>query len=235
MIWTPRFMIVFFLLLVIGLSGASILTRGWLNAYYQAGWVLLAYSVVNLGSWICLTLWARSAWVRLGACFGCLWAIMIGLTFVVSVSPIDPHAILLTHALATASSAQLGSFICLSIARTPLRRWDRIFFFFAPLVGAIFAIVLFFLTPGEMRSLALLEAYIATGELWLCTAVWWVRLSCWRTQPGPAFLLGIAPIIQLTLMQPVNSNSESVVFFSQVMLLSLLLGALRLLQCELSH
>ena len=129
----------------------------------------------------------------------------------------------------------LSSFICLSIARTPLRRWDHIFFLLAPIVGGILVTIFVLHTPSEMRSLALLEKYIVVVELWFCTAIWWLRLSCWRTQPGPAFLLGIAPVIQLTLMQPLNSNSESVFFFSQVMLLSILLGTLRILQCELRH
>src|SRR5262245_20155321 len=89
-IWTPRFIIVFFLLLTTGLSGASILTRGWLNGYYQAGWVLLAYTAVNLGSWISVSICARSPWVRLGGIFGCLWAILMGLAFAMSAFAIDP-------------------------------------------------------------------------------------------------------------------------------------------------
>jgi len=234
-IWTPRFIIIFFLLLVIGLSGASMLTRGWLNNYYPAGWVLMAYTVLNLGAWIFVSKYARSPWVRLGGTFGCLWAILMGFIFALSAFSIDPDDIMMAHATAAASSALLGSFICLSIARTPLQHWDRIFFLLAPIAGGILATVFFLRTPDKMHSFILLEEYIATGELWLGTAIWWLRSSCWRTQAGPAFLLGIAPVIQIMLTQPVNSNSESVVFFSQVMLLSLLLGALRILQCELHH
>jgi len=234
-IWTPRFIITFFLVLVVGLSGASMLIRGWLNGYYLAGWVLIAYTVVNLGAWICVSKYARSPWVRLGGIFGCLWAILTGFTFALSLFSIDPGSIMLGHATAAASSALLGSFICLSIARTPPQHWDRTFFLVAPIAGGIFVTALFLHTPDKMRSLLLLEEYIATAELWLCVAIWWLRPSCWRTQAGPAFLLGIAPIIQIMLTQPANSNSESVFFFSQVMLLSLLLGALRILQCELHH
>jgi hypothetical protein len=234
-IWTPRFIIIFFLLLVIGLSGASMLTRGWLNKYYPAGWVLIAYTVLNLVGWISVSKYARSPWVRLGGTFGCLWAILMGFAFALSVFPIDPDTIMLAHTTAAASSALLASFICLSIARTPLQDWDRTLFLLAPIAGGILATALFLHTPDKMRSFLLLEEYIATVELWLCTAIWWLRSSCWRTQAGPAFLLGIAPVIQITLTQPVNSNSESVFFFSQVMLLSLLLGTLRILQCELRH
>lgn len=234
-IWTPRFIILFFLVLAIGLSIASILTRGWLNAYYPAGWVLLAYTVVNLGGWIAVSICARSPWVRSGGLFGSLWALLMGLTFAVTVFPIDPNATILIHATVAASTALLGSFLCLSIARTPLQRWDHIFFWLAPIIGAIITIILFLITSKPVHSFLLLEQYAATVELWTCTAIWWLRLSCWRRQPGPSFLLGIAPLIQLTLMQPVNSNSERVVFFSQVMLLSILLGTLRILRHELSH
>lgn len=234
-IWTPRFIMIFFLVFVIGLSTASMLTRGWLNAYYPAGWMLLAYTIVNLVGWISVSICARSPWVRSGGIFGCLWAILMGLTFAVTVFPIDPNAIILTYATTAASTALLGSFLCLSLARTPLQRWDQIFFWLAPIVGTIIAIVLFLITRGPAHSFLLLGKYIPTVELWTCTAIWWLRLSCWKTQPAPTFLLGIAPIIQLTLIQPVNSYTESTVFFSQVMLLSILLGTLRILQRELIH
>jgi len=131
--------------------------------------------------------------------------------------------------------ALLACFICISIAYAPLQRWDRDFFFLAPILGGILVAVLFLHVPANMRSSLVLERYIATVEVWFCTAIWWLRLSCWRTQPGPTFLLGIAPIIQITLMQPINSYNETTVFFSQVMLLSILLGTLRILQCELRH
>ena len=234
-IWTPRFIISFFLVLVIGLSAASMLTTGYLNKYYLPGWVLIAYTVVNLGGWISVNICARSFWVRLGGTFGCLWAILMGITFALSVFPIDPYHIFVIHTIAATSSALLACFICISIAYAPLRRWDRDFFFLAPILGGILVAVLFLHVPANMRSSLVLERYIATVEVWFCTAIWWLRLSCWRTQPGPTFLLGIAPIIQITLMQPINIYSESTVFFSQVMLLSILLGTLRILQCELRH
>lgn len=235
-IWTPRFIIIFFLVLVLGLSIASILTRGWLNAYYPAGWLLIAYTVVNLGGWISVSIYARSPWVRSGGLFGCLWAILMGITFAVTVVPIDPDTIILLHATMAASTALLGSFLCLSMARTPLQRWGRAFFLLAPIIGAIMIIIVVFLIiRGTTNLFFLLEQYSATVESWTCTAIWWLRLSCWKTQPGLTFLLGIAPVIQLTLMQPVNSASESAVFFSQVMLLSILLGTLRILQYELRH
>jgi len=234
-IWTPRFIIIFFLVLVIGLSAASMLTTGYLNKYYLPGWALIAYTVVNLGGWISVNICARSFWVRLGSTFGCLWAILMGITFALSVFPIDPYHIFLIHTIAAASSALLACFICISIAYAPLQRWDRDFFFLAPILGGILVAALFFHAPAKMHTSLVLEEYIATVELWFCTAIWWLRFSCWRTQPGPAFLLGIAPLIQITLMQPVNSYNETTVFFSQVMLLSILLGTLRILQCELRH
>lgn len=234
-IWTPRFIIIFCLLLAGGLSGANMLTTGWLNQYYPAGWVLIAYSVVNLSGWIAVHKCARSPWVRLGSIFGCLWAILMGFTFALSIFPVEPYAILLINTTAAASSALLACFICLSSARTSLQRWDRCFFVLAPIIGGILVAVFFLYTPAKIYSFLLLKEYIVTAELWICTAIWWLRVSCWLRQPGPAFLLGIAPVIQIMFMQPANSYNETTVFFAQVMLLSLLLATLRILQCELRH
>lgn len=234
-IWTPRFIITFFLILTIGLSTASILTRGWLNAYYPAEWPLIAYTAVNLGGWIAVCICARSPWVRLGGIFGCLWAILTGLTFAVTMFSTDSAALIQTHATVTASTALLGSFFCLSLTRTRLQQWDRTLFLLAPIIGSTIVIAYFLITPDSTGPFFILEKYITTIELWTCSAIWWLRFSCWTTQPGPTFLLGIAPIIQLTLMQPANINTESTVFFSQVMLLSILLGTLRILQGELCH
>jgi hypothetical protein len=234
-IWTPRFIIIFCLLLAGGLSGANMLTTGWLNQYYPAGGVLIAYSVVNLGGWIAVNKCACSPWVRLGSIFGCLWAILMGLMFALSIFPVKPYAILLVNTTAAASSALLACFICLSIARTPLQRWDRCFFVLAPIIGGTLVAVFFLYAPAKIHSFLLLKEYIVTAELWICTAIWWLRVSCWRRQPGPAFLLGIAPVIQIMFMQPANTYNETTVFFAQVMLLSLLLATLRILQCELRH
>ncbi len=236
-IWTPRFIISFFLVLVIGLSGATVLTTGYLNGYYLPGWLLIGYTVVNLGGWISVSICTRSPWVRLGSAFGCLWAIMMGFVFALNLFPptIDSHAIFLTNASSSASSALLACSICLSTAWTPLKRWDRIFFIIAPIIGTILVASLFLHTPDEMRSSFLLKMHIAIVELWLCTATWWLRPSCWQTQSGPAFLLGIVPVIQILLLHPLNTYNEKTVFFSQVMLLSVLLGSLRILQSEMRH
>jgi hypothetical protein len=236
-IWTPRFIISFFLILVIGLSGATLLTTGYLNRYYLPGWLLIGYSIANLGGWISVSICTRSSWVRVGSAFGCLWAIMMGLIFALNLFPntIDAHAIFLVNASASASSALLACSICLSTAWTPLKLWDRIFFLTAPIIGIIIVAILFLHAPVTMRSSLFLELDIATVELWLCTAIWWLRPSCWRTQPGPAFLLGIIPVIQILLLQPLNTYNEKIVFFSQVMLLSALLGSLSILQSAIRH
>ena len=231
-IWTPRFIIIFFLVLVIGLSTASILTHGWLNAYYPAGWPLIAYTAMNLGGWIAVYICTRSPWVRLGSLFGCLWAIMMGLTFAMTMVLSGSNTTILTQTTVTASTALLGSFLCLSIARVPFQYWDHIFFLLVPIISSMTVIAHFLITQSAAHSFFLLEEYITTVELWTCTAIWWLRLSCWKTQPGPTFLLGIAPIIQLTLIKPVNINTESSVFFSLFMLLSIFLGILRIFQEE---
>ena len=50
-IWTPRFIVIFALLLVVGLGGASLLTQGWLNSYYQAPVPELLFDIFAFGCW----------------------------------------------------------------------------------------------------------------------------------------------------------------------------------------
>src|SRR5262249_8972980 len=112
-IWTPRFIIIFFLLLAIGLSVASMLTRGELNNYYPVGWVLAAYATLNLIAWLFVSKYASASWVRIGSIFGCLWAILMGFTFTLNAFSINYSSVIVVHTTVAASSALLCSFICL--------------------------------------------------------------------------------------------------------------------------
>ncbi len=62
-IWTPRFMVIFALTFVFGLSAESLLTQGWLNGFYPTYWVLLAHIALITGCWIAVIVLARSWWV----------------------------------------------------------------------------------------------------------------------------------------------------------------------------
>ena len=231
--WTPLFIVIFTLLLVIGLSAASLLTQGWLNHYYAGEWILLSYVALVSCCWISVIVLAHSTWMRIGGIFGILWAIFTSISFMLSLLSIDPHSTILTHLSAATNSSLLIAYICLSIDDTPFHRWDGWFFSFAPLVGGCVLAIIYLLTPAQMHSLNILENMISTMLLTLCILVWWMRFSCWKTRPGPTLLFGLVPTIWLLFALP-NTN-DTIFFFSQVALLCLLLGLLRTLQGRLKR
>ena len=77
-IWTPHFIIIFALALIIGLSVASLLTQGMLNGYYPPQAVLLVLVALALGGWIAVARLVRSLWTRMGGIFGSIWAVFKG-------------------------------------------------------------------------------------------------------------------------------------------------------------
>src|SRR5712691_836959 len=235
-IWTPRFMVIFALTFVFGLSAESLLTQGWLNGFYPTYWVLLAHIALITGCWIAVIVLARSWWVRTGAIFGCIWAIFTSTNLIVGlVANLDPNSPILAHLNAAFSSALLGSYICFSIVRTPFRRWDTWFLRLIPVVSGAIIIVAYFLTPPIERSLSMVESDLAAIALLLCIGVWWLRPSCWKAQPCPTLFFGAVPTILLCLSIPGLANGEANFFLSQVVDLCLLLGAMRVLQGELRN
>ena len=235
-IWTPRFIVIFALTVVVGLSIANILTQGWLNGYYKSDWAFLAYAAPVFGCWIALLLRARSPWIRMGAAFGCIWSVFSSISFVLDFFSVSPHSIIVAHLNAAIDSALLGSYICLSIARTPIYRWDSWFFKLVPILSGSIVVVAYFLAPTQPPALDYLEHVIALVALSLSTVVWWIRPSCWRTQPGPTLLFGVVPFILLLFAIPNNTATpETYFFYTLVILLCLLLGNMRLLQCEIIH
>lgn len=252
-IWTPRFIVIFALTLVIGLSIESLLTQGWLNGYYTGQWVFQVHVILISLGWLALCIFTRSSWIRIGSIFGCIWALFITVNIIVSTQ----HSNLASHVLALMNAATcialLGSYICLSIDRTPLGRLDSWFFGFAPIAGSIAVALVYFLVPANEHSLNALENAIATIALVLALLVWWIRPTSWKSQPGPTFLFGFVPLILLilaisdqeftssnyflthVLMRPIPNllTNENNFFLSQVALLCLLLGIMRVLQYEL--
>jgi hypothetical protein len=232
-IWTPRFIVVFALLLVVGLSGASLLTQGWLNGYYQAQWAELIFDTFAFGCWIAVLFYARSAWVRLGAIFSIIWMIFSAINYVINLLvPVTQTWTLVAHLDGARNISLLGCFICLSIAHTPFRRWDAWFFRIAPLIGIAAVAIAQIHAPAELRTLAQLENHTTNIALYLCICVWWLRPSCWKAQPALTFLLGINPVVQRILGIPFPHNGEPTLFYTQVILLFFALAALHGLQHE---
>src|SRR5215472_13734934 len=74
-IWTPRFIVIFALVLVVGLADEGLLAEGWENRLYAGDWILLIHAILALGGWIFILVRARSWWIRSGAIFACVWAL----------------------------------------------------------------------------------------------------------------------------------------------------------------
>jgi hypothetical protein len=251
-IWTPRFIIIFALTLVLGLSIESLLTQGWLNGLYSGLWVFQVHIFLVCIGWITLLILTHSSWIRIGSIFGIIWAFFM--TVHIAIYSFSTDLALLVHALINAATciALLGSYICLSIDKTPINRLDAWLFGLAPPIVCIVVILLYFLTPATERSLTTFENAIASIALILSLLVWWIRPNLWKSQPGPTFLFGCVPLILLILAlsakefnpsnyflakvlgQPVAylPANESDFFISQVALLLLLLGIMRVIQFE---
>lgn len=251
-VWTPRFIIIFALTLVFGLSTASLLTQGWLDGYYPGLWIFQAYVICICLSWITLLVLTHSNWIRIGSIFGIIWSLFM--TMHILIYSLNADLSLLVHALINAAVclALLGSYICLSIDKMPFNRLDAWLFGLAPLIACVVVILIYVLTPSNGRSLNSLENAIASTSLVLSLLVWWIRPTLWKSQPGPTFLFGSVPLILLILalfareLNPSNyflakvlsgpvssiSTNEANFFFSQVALLLLLLGIMRVIQFE---
>lgn len=254
-IWTPRFIAIFFLTLVAGLSAESLLTQGWLNSWYPGVWIFEAHIALVLGCLIGILIFARSWWIRLGCIFGFIWAIFMTVDILISLQRMDPHSLILAYVNASMSIALLGCFVCFSIYRMPFRAWDSWFFRLAAVFG-VCAVAFVYFFPMEGHSWSTLVYAIALMAVLLSILTWWARPSCWKTQPGLTFLCGTMSAIlfilsiynrdvdinvflyQIAGFTPRGPHAEPNFFFTQVALLALFLGTMRLLQserCELSN
>lgn len=232
-IWTPRFIIIFALTLAIGLSADSLLTMAWGQHLITAAWVPLGHVMLITGGLLAIIYVACSWWSRLGGIFGCIWAIFITIGLLLTFVTLDPASPVPAYLNAATSSALLGTYLCLSLQQTFLTRWDGWFFSIALLISLGVLLLTYFLMPAASRSLTPVGSGIAATLLVLSILVWWLRPSCWKTQPGTTFLLGLTPAIFLLLNITTLGKGQPNFFLSQVAYLSLLLGTMRVLQGEL--
>lgn len=232
-VWTPKFIILFALVLVIGLSADSVLTQGWVNGYYRAIWVLFGNLTLLLGLWIGATVIAHSWWIRMGAIFGCVWAVFSIINLLTMLFNFDLNTAVPAYVNATFSCALLGAYICFSTAYSDLREWDIWCFRLAMLIGFVFVLVgLRFPTSSSASLPAILATDIGAVAAILSIVVWWVRPLCWRTHAGLTFFFGASPAIALLLSLPNVTNVRVNFFLTQVSLLCLILGLLRIIQGE---
>lgn len=250
-IWTPAFIVLFGFTLVAGLSTESLLTQGWLDRWYEGQWVFQGHVILVGIGWLVLLVCARTRWVRVGAVFGLAWALFMTVDIFVQVTLGAGVLDILAHVNVLICLSLLACSICLTVDRYLLSSWDAWVLGLLPLVGAVAAAALFPLWPD--RSLFSLENSIASVALALSGLVWLVRPSCWRGAPGLTVLFGLVPIIligldaandlynavnfflaRVVLSSQYNVSILDVNFFcSQVALLCLLLGTMRLIKSEL--
>jgi hypothetical protein len=252
-IWTPRFIVIFVLTLVFGLSIESLLTQGWLNGYYTGQWIFQVHVILITICWLALFVLAHSIWLRIGSIFGCIWSLFMTLNIFISTQHATSTSPTLFYVNAATCIALLGSYICLSIDKTPFSHLDAWFFGLAPIAATIAVALTYFLTPAISRSQITLENAIATVALILSLLVWWIRPTSWKSHHGLTFLFGCVPLILFSLTlsgtgfdpsnyflahvlkKPISHllTNDANFFFSQVALLCLLLGIMRVLQSEI--
>ena len=233
-IWTPKFIVLFALTLFIGLSADSLLTQGWIDGYYRAIWVLFGNFALLLGLWIGVVVVARSWWMRMGAIFGCIWAIFSCINLVTMLFNIDLNTAVPAYLNATFSCSLLGAYICFSTAYCELHRWDMWCFRLAIMIGGVFVVVglIVALLSSPASIPAVLATNIATIAAILTILVWWLRPLCWRTHAGITFFLGASPAIALLLSLPNVTNARVNFFLTLVSMLCLILGLIRIIQGE---
>jgi hypothetical protein len=249
-IWTPRFIILFAVTLALGLSLESLLTQVWAIRWFTGTWVFLGHIALVSAGWVVLLMTSRSRWMRFGAIFGLICALFITINIVIQAILFQPASYLLAHVNVVTFLALPGCYICLTIDRQPMGRWDAWLLGLTPILGIVLLVPVYILRSD--RSLSGLENSISVVALILGMLIWWMRPTCWRNAPGPTFLFGLVPFLMLVLdfvyvgngsfnFFPVyvtfNASAsfatrETVFFFSQVSLLSLLLGVMRLIKAE---
>ncbi len=233
-IWTPRFIVLFALTLVIGLTADCLFALGYGIRIIEPSWVLLGHVTLVAGGFGGIIYSTRSRWTRLGGVFGGVWVIFTGINLSLTLLPFDHTSPVIAYINVAMTSALFGTYICFSLEQTPLTRWDRWFFGTALLISCCVPILSFIFMPAENRSLAAIESSVAATFQILNLLVWWLRPSCWRIQPGTTFFLGMTPAILLILaFTSLGRSGQTNFFLSQVALLSLLLGLIRIWQKEL--
>src|ERR1700719_271030 len=63
-IWSPRFIILFAVTLVLGLSLESLLAQAWAIRWFTGTWVFLGQIALLSAGWITLLMTSRSRWMR---------------------------------------------------------------------------------------------------------------------------------------------------------------------------
>jgi hypothetical protein len=248
-IWTPAFLLGFALLLVLGVSAESLFSVSWLSRFlFVNAWVILIHVLLITTVWLILGFVSRSRWIHIGCIFGGIWSAFMVFNVFINAQGMNPGSSIQSYINVATCVALLGAYTGLSIEGTLRTRWDSLLLYLSPLIGAIGVAITYFLTP--QASILTVENAIAVAALIVSCALWWLRPSCWKTQPGPTFLFGMVPAIilamaayntsmhNLFLLQTTYAREFGTVansnnfFFAQLILLCLLLGCIRITKGE---
>lgn len=248
-IWTPRFLLIFALTLILGTSLDSLLASAWSTGVLSGigHWFILGHLGLLALSWLVLGVVTCSRWIRVGSIFGGIFVLFLILNVFTSLNGVAPTSPVQASINAATCLALLGAYIGLSIEGTLLKAWDVWLFWLALLLGGFGIVVIYRLTP--QASLVTVENALAALAVTAAGLFWWARPSCWKKQPGPTILFGSVPFILLSLalsnasahnfflldilIPHTTSYAEvSTFFFAQFVLLCLLLGCLRLIKSK---
>lgn len=251
-IWTPRFLLVFALTLVLGVSTDSLLASGWsANLFTNLGlWFILGSIALAATGWALLGVVTRSRWIRVGCIFGGICTLFLVLNTLTNLMGVDPATPIQSYINVATCTALLGAYIGLSIEGTLLSPWDFWLFLLLPILMVIGVSLTYILTP--QASIITTENAAAAATSIASCLVWWARPSCWKHRLGPTFIFGIVPFIQLSMalvngslhdffflqvIAPRNGgfNNLNNFFFAQFILLCLLLGCMRLAKSEIRN
>lgn len=251
-IWTPRFLLIFALTLVLGVSTDSLLASGWSsNLLTNLGlWFLLGHILLAAAGWLLLGVVTSSRWIRVGCIFGGICTLFLLLNSFTHLSGVDPGSPIQSYINVASCTALLGAYIGLSIEGTLLSAWDYWLFLLLPILSGIGVSLTYLLTP--QASIITSENAVAAATLIAACLIWWARPSCWKSCPGPTFIFGVVPVIQLCMAQVNNSlhnffflqviaprnggySNLNNFFFAEFILLCLLLGCMRLAKSEIRN
>lgn len=232
-IWTPKFLVVFALVLVLGLSTESVLTEVSDTGYLPGIWLLAGHTAILLGLWIsAVVVVCSSSWIRIGTIFGLAWTIFSVINFALAFFQFGLDTAMPVYLQVMYSGSLLGAYICLSIARTELRTWDIWFYRVSIIGGLVFVLIGIFISPLPYGLPATIANSVGPYFVILSTLIWWGRPSCWRTYPGLTFLLGASTALTFLLSLPNVASGAVHLFLLQVSYLCMILGLIRLIQSE---
>lgn len=234
-IWTPGFMVIFGLIVVVGVAAASVITQGWTNAYYPLGPVLILYHIPVLIGWVVLFKRTQSFWLKCSALLGVLWIVLSCSYYWATFNSLDQSSTLTLHLQAAAGLAFAGTYLCLSLAYIPENRWDAWFFRLAPVVLILTLGITLYIRLYIGTLLGNIEISLYSEALYFSLFTLWLRPACWRYQTGPTFLFGLFPFIAIIGMLVTPSTLAQRFFFTQVAFLAMSLAILHLIRQEALH